>query len=150
MPHSTRSSSASVPCRLEWRPSRWLIAVLLVLAVAAAFSVLASEMPRIAAWPLALAALAWGSWRARSEARRASESIVIQPAGVPSTVNNVAVEAMQVRWRGPIALLQWRDGTGRLQRRSAWPDVLPALQRRELRLAAPAPVNARAPASMAP
>jgi len=24
MPHSIRSSSASAPCRLDWRPSRWL------------------------------------------------------------------------------------------------------------------------------
>ena len=34
----TRLSSASVSCRLEWRPSRWLIAALLVLGMLAAFS----------------------------------------------------------------------------------------------------------------
>src|SRR3546814_5530172 len=67
MPHSTRSSSASAPChppvdasgcRLERRASPLLVAVLLALALAAAFAVLVSEMPRIAAWPLALSALA--------------------------------------------------------------------------------------------
>src|SRR5690606_27781877 len=78
MPHSTRSSSASAPCRppadasgcrLERRATPLLVAVLLALALAAAFAVLASEMPRIVARPLVLASLGHGAWLAWREAR---------------------------------------------------------------------------------
>ena len=127
-----------------------LIATLLVLAMAAAFAVLVSEMPRIAAWPLGLAALVHGALQARHEARRPCIGIVISTGDVPSTVDGRAVEAMMLSWRGPLAFLRWRDGDGRIGRRVFWPDTLPITQRRELRLAAPAPVNAQMPASMAP
>jgi len=127
-----------------------LTATLLVLAVAAAFAVLVSEMPRIAAWPLALAALVHGTWQAWREARRPCGGIMISAGEARSTVDGRAVEAMTLSWRGPIAFLRWRDGDGRIGRRVFWPDTLPIAQRRELRLAAPAPVNAQMPASMAP
>src|SRR3546814_2254453 len=90
MPHSTRSSSASAPCRppvdasgcrLERRASPLLVAVLLALALAAAFAVLVSEMPRIAAWPLALSALAHGGWLAWREARAVRGELVIAGEG---------------------------------------------------------------------
>jgi toxin CptA len=124
--------------------------MLLVLGATAACAVLVSEMPRIAAWPLAAGALAHGARRAMQEARQAPMDIVVKPDGTPSVVDGVAVVGMRVAWRGPVAFLQWRSGDGRLQRRAFWPDILPARLRRELRLAAPAPRPARAPASMAP
>ena len=64
MRNSPRWSNGSVNCRLEWRPSRLLQAVLILLGVLGAVSVLASEMPRSWAWPIAVAALAWGGWQA--------------------------------------------------------------------------------------
>src|SRR5687767_14136381 len=70
MRKSLRWSNASVGCHLEWRPSRWLIAAILLLASLAAFSAIASEMPRTWAWPLAIAALAYGAWLAGREARK--------------------------------------------------------------------------------
>jgi toxin CptA len=150
MPHSTRSSNASAPCRLEWRPSRLLVTILVVLAAAAAFAVLSSEMPRVAAWPLALSALAYGLLLAWVEWHRPCLAIVVLPAPARSTVDGNAIDAFAVAWRGPIASLRWRDGDGRTGRCLFWPDTLPAAHRRELRLAAPAPGAARAPASMAP
>ena len=60
MRNSPRWSNGSVNCRLEWRPSRLLQAVLILLGVLGAVSVLASELPRPWAWPVAVAALAWG------------------------------------------------------------------------------------------
>src|SRR3546814_18574221 len=66
MPHSTRSSSASAPCRppvdasgcrIQRRASPQLVADLLPLALDGEFAVLVSKMPLIDAWPLALAAL---------------------------------------------------------------------------------------------
>ncbi len=157
MPRSNRSSSASARfrppadaagCRLERRASRWLAAALALLGVLAAVAVLASEMPRVAAWPLALAALARGAWLARREATAAPGGIVV--AGGGCSVDGRAVEALAVRWRGPLAFVQWREAGGRRGAQAFWPDNLPAARRRELRLAAPAPAPARGAASMAP
>ena len=129
---------------------RWFLGRETVLGLAAALAVLASEMPRVAAWPLALIALAYGTWRAWHEARQAVLHIVILPDEGACKVDGAPVDAMSVRWRGPIACLHWRGGDGCRQRCVFWPDTLPAMQRRELRLAAPAPLTARVPTSMAP
>ncbi len=150
MPHSIRSSSASAPCRLELRASRLLIVLLLLLGAAAAFAALASEMPRFAAWPLALLALAHGAWLAWREASRVPGELAVPQAGARATVDGKAVDELAVRWRGPVAFVQWRDGDGRKRRHVFFPDTLPAPRRRELRLAAPAPPPARRAASMAP
>lgn len=159
MPNSTRSSSASARChpaadvsgcRLERRVSPLLVGVLLALAPAAAFAVLVSEMPRTAAWPLALAALAHGGWLAWNEVRAVRGDLVIAGGTGRATVDGKAVEDLSVRWRGPIAFLEWRDGDGHRRRHVFFPDTLPAARRRELRLAAPAPAPARRAPSVAP
>src|SRR3546814_1326735 len=137
-------------CRLERRASPLLVAVLLALALAAAFAVLVSEMPRIAAWPLALSALAHGGWLTWREARAVRGELVIAGEGGRTSVDGRAVEDLSVRWRGPIAFVEWRDGDGRRRRHVFFPDTLPAARRRELRLAAPAPVPARRASSVAP
>src|SRR3546814_7771911 len=133
MPHSTRSSSASAPCRppvdasgcrLERRASPLLVAVLLALALAAAFAVLVSEMPRIAAWPLALSALAHGGWLAWREVRAVRGELVIAGAGGRASGDGRGVEDLSVRWRGPIAFVEWRDGDGRRRRHVFFPDTL--------------------------
>lgn len=158
MPRSNRSSPASAHsrppaeaagCRLERRPSHWLAAALALLGALAAFAVLASEMPRTAAWPLALAALAHGAWLAWREASAEPGEIVVA-ANCRCSVDGRAVEALRVRWRGPLAFVQWREADGRRGAHVFWPDALPAARRRELRLAAPAPAPARGAASMAP
>lgn len=136
MPHSQRWSNGSVNCRLEWRPSRLLQGLLVALAAAAAFSVLVSEMPRMAAWPLAVLALAHGIWLARREGRKPRRALWFPGDGRAATVDGQRVEEAQVTWRGPLAFVRWRVGAGRWQRLAWWPDTLPARTRRELRLAA--------------
>ncbi|MGN6113408.1 MAG: hypothetical protein ACTHOC_10505 [Luteimonas sp.] len=159
MPRSTRSSSASASFRPEarhvaWRPSRWVVAALLLLSVLAPFAVLASEMPRPAAWPLALVAAAFGLRAARREARRAPRRLDL-PAGEGGTrvdgavvdgvlldgkllggvrLDGVPLAQATLAWRGPLAFLRWRDAAGRRGRLSWWPDTLPAAQRRVLKL----------------
>ncbi|TWT23125.1 hypothetical protein FQY83_00260 [Luteimonas marina] len=158
MPNSTRSSSASASslrtsapeARIEWRPSRWLLAAIAVLAVSAACAVLASEMPRGLAWPLAVAAVAHGARLFRRERRRPAQAFVLRGDAAPVQVDGEAVEGFDLQWRGPLAFASWRDGRGRRRRRAWWPDTLPPPRRRELRLAAPAPEAARGGASMAP
>ena len=54
-----RLSSASATCRLEWRPSKLIVAWLVLLAVLSPGSLLSSALPRWLAWPLAFAAALW-------------------------------------------------------------------------------------------
>ena len=149
MPHSTRSSSTSAPCRLEWRPSRWLIALLVVLGLLAAISAVASDLPRWLAWTLAPVALVHGLQLARREARKPRRDVVISGDGALVNIDATRVDGFVVQWRGPLAFASWRDDQGRTGRLLWWPDTLPRSARRELRLAAAAPSTARQAQSMA-
>jgi len=148
MPNSTRSSPASGPCRLEWRPSRWLLAALLILALLAPVSVLASGLPRAWAWPLALAALGWGIASVRRQARRPVRRLVLAADG--GELDGHALRGWSVAWRGPLAFVRAVDGQGRCHRLAWWPDTLPPAARRELRLAALARPASREAAAVAP
>lgn len=147
------SSSAFSPCRIELRPSRWLVAALAALAVLAPLSLWASALPRLLFWPLALASAAAAVALAVREARRPCLQLTIE-APDRVLVDRSPVSELHVEWRGPLAFLRWRDGDGRRHARSLWPDTLPPPLRRELRLAlaAAAPVRdaGRGPGAMAP
>lgn len=149
MANSTHSSSVSAPCRLEWRPSRLLCAILILLGLGAGLAVLASEMPRPAAWTLAVVAALQGVRLARREARRPVLSWVF-PANGAVTVEGMPAREAELVWRGPLAILHWRDRRGVRHRLGWWPDTLPATARRELRLAAGIDGASRAPRPMAP
>ena len=154
MPNSLRSSPASAPCRLEWRPSRWLLAALLVLSVLAPLSVLGSDLPRAGAWPLAIGAAGYGLWLVRREAGRARRLLVLgaahMPGGPRDTLDGRPVQACRISWRGPLAFVHLLDLDGRELRLAWWPDTLPAAQRRELRLAAGSPDAGRHRGDRAP
>ena len=150
MPRSGHWSNASVPCRIEWRPSRWLAGAILVLAVLAALSALACEMPRPWAWPLAVAAIAWGGWRARAELRQPRRAWVFPGNEAPVLLDGEPVQAVRLQWRGPLAFASWRGRDGRVGRLTWWPDTLPAARRRELRLATGRDGAARVRPGMAP
>lgn len=149
MPTSPPSSSASATCRCDWRPSRQLTVALRLLGALAALSVLASEMPRPVAWPLAAAALGWGIWSAWRY-RRAAPRRLCWVAGRAPEIDGIAVTGAVLHWRGPLAFLRWRDADGRTRRLAWWPDTLPAAARRELRLAAVVTADTPATPSMAP
>lgn len=150
MTHSMRWSNISAPCRLEWRPSSWAIAALLTLAMSAPIAVIGSEMPRALAWPLSIVALGYGAWLARREWAQPGRAVVWPPGVEPITINDVPVHDVHLQWRGPLAFLRWRDNDACVRRLVWWPDTLPAMQRRELKLAAQARESAQATASMAP
>ena len=114
---------------------RLVQAVLILLGVLGAVSVLASEMPRPWAWPVAVAALAWGGWQARSEGRRPRRAFWFPGNDRLPTVDGTPMQDAHVLWRGPLAFLRWRDPDGRARRLVFWPDTLPAAARRELKLA---------------
>ncbi|MBB4125988.1 toxin CptA [Xanthomonas translucens] len=145
------SSPPSAPCRLEWRPSRWLLAALALLSVLAPLSILGSDMPRACAWPAAALAALYAAWLLRREARQAPRALLIPTQGnVAASVDGQAVAALQVDWRGPLAFARWRDADGHVRRLAWWPDTLPPAARRELRLAAQARAASSAPPQMAP
>jgi len=123
---------------------------LLTLGLLAAVSVLASEMPRLAAWTLAPIALACSVRMAVRELRRPGRSFTIFLQDSRATVDGAAITDFDARWRGSLALLQWRDPGGDRVRLQCWPDTLPAGRRRELRLAMIARAAAPAAGSMAP
>lgn len=149
MPTSTSWSSTSAICRLEWRPSRQFACGLVGLGVLAAFSVLASEMPRVAAWPLAGLSLAQGVWLAVRHLRHRVRTLC-WIAGRPPALDGTALSAFALHWRGPLAFLRWRDAAGRTRRLAWWPDTLPRARRRELKLVAQATVDTPTTPSMAP
>lgn len=141
MPHSTHWSGTSARCRpdschLEWRPSRWAIGALILLSVLAPFAVLQSEMPGLAAWPLAAVAGAWGLRSAWREARKPARTFELQAGAGPASLDGQPLVLAEVQWRGPLAFLRWRDAAGQGGRLAWWPDTLPPAKRRELRLAA--------------
>jgi toxin CptA len=146
---SRRSSNASAPCWFEWRPSRWLAIALAGLGILGACAVLASEVPWPLNWLIAIAALCWGMRSAGAEAARHPRQLVWAANG-SLNIDGENVERAQLRWRGPIAFLDWRDGAGRRMVLGWWPDTLSAPQRRELRLAAVRAMSAATRPSMAP
>jgi len=151
MPSSPISSLRSAPCRLEWRPSRWLLAALGLLAILAPLSVLGSGLPRPLAWSLAPIAAALALWQVRREAGRAPRSLVLATgsAGTDS-LDGEPLRACDVTWRGPLAFVHAVDRDGRDVRLAWWPDTLPAPRRRELRLAVAARAASRRDRPMAP
>jgi toxin CptA len=144
-----RSSNASAPCRIDWRPSRWVTAALWSLAVLAPLSLWASDLPGMLAWPLALCVAGGAAWSALRHQRAVPMAIVV-PAEGEVTVAGQAVEDFDVSWRGALAFLSWRDGAGRDHRLALWPDVLDPATRRELRLVMAARVAVRIAGPVAP
>ncbi len=101
----------------------------------------------MAAAPLALMSLCHGAWLAWRESRQPLRQLVWPFEGAPQ-VDGLSIDEAVLRWRGPLAFLQWRDRDGRVRRLAWWGDTLPTQSRRELKLAAAS--SAGAAASMAP
>ena len=143
-------STTSAPCRLELGPSRLLAVALAVLGVLGAVAVVISEMPLLAAVPLAGLAIGYGLGLARRELRREVRRFVVPHSALPATLDGTDLASLEVHWRGPLATLAWRDAQGRPRRLHGWPDTLRRPARRELRLALAARGPARVSPSVAP
>ncbi len=149
MPNSHASSHVSAPCRLEWRPSRWLTAALLFLAAGAALSAMASDLPVIVSVPMALFAAVYGAWLAARERARPVRQLVATPDMALWRIDGEPMPGLRVDWRGALLFVRWESPVGRACL-VWWPDTLSPPQRRELRLAAPSRGTARDAGSMAP
>ena len=121
-----------------------------MLGLLATWSVLLSEMPRWAAWPVAAGALAYTFFLIRRERRKPVRQLLFPGGDDPVQIDGAVVEGATVRWQGPMAFVTWRGPDGRRQRLSWWPDTLPPERRRELRLAAGHEDASRRRSGMAP
>ncbi|WDM69465.1 hypothetical protein [Xanthomonas cucurbitae] len=138
MPITPHSSPISAPCRLDWRPSRALACALVLMALLAQCAVWRCGVPIWAALLLSGYAALLGTDSLRRLLRSPLRQLVVPWSDAAASVDGERVEDMQVRWRGPIAVVSWRGTAKRRNRLHFWPDTLPAAQRRELRLAAQA------------
>ena len=120
-----------------------------MLGVLGAASIIASEVPSLAAWPIATAAVAYGVQLARMELHRPMRSLIIPMGDTSAMLDDKPITDFRVQWRGLLAFLQWRDAQG-VCRMQGWPDTMPGRSRRELRLAMIARTTAPPARSMAP
>lgn len=137
---SPASSSASSGCRIDWRPSRWLALALIALGALAATALCLSAIPPPVKLPSALLALMQGLHLARRETLRPDWSLAWAGGDAPAQLlgrqGSETLVEVRVRFRGPMATLTGRDGSGTRRRLVWWPDTLPAQARRQLRLTA--------------
>lgn len=133
------SSNASSPCRIEWRPSRWLLTALALLGLLAVLALHLSALPAGLRWPAMLLCPAWAGILMAREWRR-PRRVLCLPGGDGEALLEVAGQSLplvsiQLQRRGPLLRLACRDAGGGLHRLLWWPDTLNAAQRRELVLA---------------
>lgn len=114
-----------------------MMAALCLLSALAPFAVLASEMPRMAAWPLACVAALAGLRLALHEVRKPPRHFEIPVGQGRAMLDGTPLVEAMLSWRGRLAFLRWRDEAGRRGRLSWWPDTLPPAQRRVLKLWSP-------------
>jgi hypothetical protein len=119
-------------CRIDLRPSRWLAFALLASGALAAGGLFMTNLPLVGAVMFSPVCLGWGAWFASVEIRRNPTEVVFRSDGNVE-VDGARVADFRIDWQGPITRLQWR-GNGRWTRVAAWPDVVDAGARRELRL----------------
>jgi toxin CptA len=122
----------------------------LFLTFAAALSLLASELPRVLAWPVVALVVIGGLRQRACEAGRPCRDVVVDADAPRILLDGDTLDDPRVRWRGPIASLDWRATDGRRKRLLWWPDTLPPAKRRELRLAASGFANPPRSGTMAP
>lgn len=129
-------SSASSPCRIEWRPSRWAVFGAALIGALAALAIALGDVP--VRWRYGLSALALviglhGAWR---EARRPRWTLVWP--GVDANAQRIvgaridAVTLRSIHLRGPLAGVTLNEPHGGVVHALWWPDTLTASSRRAL------------------
>lgn len=147
-PHWLRSSPT---CRVEWRPSRWPLVAVGVLAVLAIVSLWASELGAWASMACTAGVLALAVHTLRRETRRRPRVLWLPGDGQPARIDGVVVEITGLLRRGPLWVLHLRGGGRRSPSALAWwPDTLDPGARRELALAVAALTAAPGTPSVAP
>lgn len=146
MPPRRTSSPPSPPSSIELGPSRLVAGALVLLGLLAAVAVVLSAAP----WGPALGLLALGASAKAVRRELQRRPIRLDFLGDGRVMADACpLDDVQLRWQGPIAILDAREG-GRPVRLLGWPDQLDAASRRELRLWALVTRPARQPPTVAP
>lgn len=148
MPPSRTSSNASPTCRVELGPSRLEAFALAVIGILGGAGLFLTDLPVPVAASVAPAVAGWGLLLSRRVRHRKAVQVAFRGDGCVQ-IDAADVEDVRMEWRGPLTCLQWRED-GRRVRLVAWPDVIDARARRELRLWALAHRADAAPAPVAP
>lgn len=133
-------SNASLPCRIEWRASRWALFAALTIALLAAVAIGQSALPDPIRYLAMAAVLALALWRTRRESRRTPW--VLHWPGLDRNATRIVagreqpVVIVAVQLRGPLAGVSLNDGVSGITHSLWWPDTLDASSRRALRLMA--------------
>ena len=138
------SSNASLHCRLEWRPSHWLLVGFALLAALAMVSLWLSALPVWACVFGGILIAAFAAYRLRNEMRRARVHIAWAGGDEPVVVERSLQQGgraeefqfVALNIRAGLVVLCLADERGRRTRWTWWPDTLDARGRRALRLAA--------------
>ena len=78
---------------------------------------LASEMPRMAAWPLACVAAIAGLRAALREARKPMRHFEVPAGQGRALLDGTPLAEAVLSWRGPLAFLRWRESERETERR---------------------------------
>src|SRR5690606_26636379 len=105
-------AAIAAPTQIVWRPSAWVIGALWSFGPLGAISLLASDLPALAAWPAALLVMVLAIRAANREAARPPR-LIAWPTHGPPTVDGQPLHDARLQWRGPLAFLQWRQEIGR-------------------------------------
>ena len=138
------SSNVSLHCRLEWRPSRWLLVGFFVLAALAMVSIWFSALPIWACVFGSALIVAYAIHQLRNEMRRTPAQIAWAGGDAPVVIEHAVEQGGQgveyrfvaLNIRAGLVVLCVADERGRRSRWVWWPDTLDARGRRALRLAA--------------
>ncbi len=132
-------------CRLEWRPSCWLRAIVIALAVLAIVSLWLSQLPWWLRLLLAIVIIVFTARSVHKQARAPAVILIWDIAAAQIQLINgyhtQCVELIDVVLRGPMAVMRTKSegdkDNPRLQQQVwVWlPDTLPPAARRALRLA---------------
>jgi toxin CptA len=136
MPSAATWVRASPECRLTWRPSRWVVAVLVALGPLGALAIWAADVPDVFRVPLGACACLVAMAGALREHRRPPRVFIIR-SDASASLDDMPIPHHHIHWRGTLAFLRARDIEGRVHRLAFWPDTLSAQGRRALRLASP-------------
>lgn len=150
MPRSHSSWKGSASCRLEWRPSRWVATIQIVLGLLAVCSLAASGLSGWLVVGMSALVIACAGWSTRRYLRRPCRQLVISGGAQLPMLDGSGLCRLSVQWRGPLAFAAWQDVQGASGHLAWWPDTLDLRQRRELRLAADRLSVSPDVASMAP
>ena len=133
------SSSALPICRVDWRPSRVLIAATAVIGSLSLLSLRLSALPTSIAAMLSALVVVHSVWLIANDLKRPPFTLAWQGGDAVAVLNfadrQQSLSGLTLSMRGPLAGIRGKDEAGKTHTYLWWPDTLSSAARRQLRLA---------------